>query len=100
MNTLPRPRPLVVIILDGWGLSLKGEGNAVEAAANGISRAYSGSVGRRSGSLSPRRNTRICSERGASSPSASSSGQSDGHPDRRCDGIKNAVGLDLSGHGA
>ncbi|HBE90053.1 MAG TPA: 2,3-bisphosphoglycerate-independent phosphoglycerate mutase [Candidatus Andersenbacteria bacterium] len=33
MNTLPRPRPLVVIILDGWGLSLKGEGNAVEAAA-------------------------------------------------------------------
>lgn len=32
MNTLPRPRPLVVIILDGWGLSLQSGGNAVEAA--------------------------------------------------------------------
>ncbi len=32
MNTLPRPRPLVVIVLDGWGLSLKGKGNAIDAA--------------------------------------------------------------------
>lgn len=29
MNTLPRPSPLVVIILDGWGISFIREGNAV-----------------------------------------------------------------------
>lgn len=32
MNTLPRPRPLVVIILDGWGISLVSEGNAIAQA--------------------------------------------------------------------
>jgi len=32
MNTLPRPRPLVVVILDGWGISFAEEGNAIAAA--------------------------------------------------------------------
>jgi 2,3-bisphosphoglycerate-independent phosphoglycerate mutase len=32
MNTLPRPRPLVVVILDGWGISFLPEGNAIAAA--------------------------------------------------------------------
>lgn len=32
MNTLPRPRPLVVIILDGWGLRAVKQGNAIQAA--------------------------------------------------------------------
>jgi len=32
MNTLPRPRPLVVVILDGWGLRLETKGNAIAAA--------------------------------------------------------------------
>jgi 2,3-bisphosphoglycerate-independent phosphoglycerate mutase len=32
VNTLPRPRPLVVIILDGWGLSPLHEGNALAVA--------------------------------------------------------------------
>ncbi len=32
MNTLPRPHPLVVIILDGWGISFKYQGNAIAAA--------------------------------------------------------------------
>src|SRR5687768_7278983 len=32
MNTLPRPRPLVVAILDGWGISQKEDGNAIAAA--------------------------------------------------------------------
>lgn len=32
MNTLPRPRPLLVVILDGWGLSSEVEGNAITAA--------------------------------------------------------------------
>src|SRR5581483_2693841 len=32
MNTLERPRPLVVVILDGWGISFIKEGNAIAAA--------------------------------------------------------------------
>ena len=32
MNTMSRPQPLVVIILDGWGLRDTGEGNAIQAA--------------------------------------------------------------------
>jgi 2,3-bisphosphoglycerate-independent phosphoglycerate mutase len=32
MNTLPRPRPLVVVILDGWGISLTDTSNAIAAA--------------------------------------------------------------------
>lgn len=32
MNTLPSPRPLVVAILDGWGVSTQKEGNAILAA--------------------------------------------------------------------
>ncbi len=32
MNTLPTPRPLVVIILDGWGISFVQKGNAITAA--------------------------------------------------------------------
>lgn len=32
MNTLPRPRPLVIVILDGWGISFQEEGNAIAAA--------------------------------------------------------------------
>lgn len=32
MNTLPRPRPLVVVILDGWGINRQSEGNAIMAA--------------------------------------------------------------------
>lgn len=32
MNTLPRPKPLIIVVLDGWGISLKGGGNAIEAA--------------------------------------------------------------------
>jgi 2,3-bisphosphoglycerate-independent phosphoglycerate mutase len=32
MNTLARPRPLVVIILDGWGLRVAKDGNAIQAA--------------------------------------------------------------------
>ncbi|MBI4022041.1 MAG: 2,3-bisphosphoglycerate-independent phosphoglycerate mutase [Candidatus Andersenbacteria bacterium] len=32
MNTLPRPRPLVVVILDGWGISPQRAGNAIAAA--------------------------------------------------------------------
>lgn len=32
MNTLPRPHPLVVIILDGWGLRAVKQGNAIQAA--------------------------------------------------------------------
>ncbi|MDA1169193.1 MAG: 2,3-bisphosphoglycerate-independent phosphoglycerate mutase [bacterium] len=31
-NTRPRPKPLVVIILDGWGISLLKKGNAIYAA--------------------------------------------------------------------
>lgn len=33
MNTLPRPRPLIVVILDGWGISGTRAGNAIAAAA-------------------------------------------------------------------
>lgn len=32
MNTLPRPQPLVIAILDGWGVSNRREGNAARAA--------------------------------------------------------------------
>ncbi len=32
MNTLPRPKPLLIIILDGWGLSSDTAGNAIAAA--------------------------------------------------------------------
>jgi 2,3-bisphosphoglycerate-independent phosphoglycerate mutase len=32
MNTLPRPRPLVVVILDGWGINQQEQGNAIAAA--------------------------------------------------------------------
>ncbi|PIT97734.1 MAG: 2,3-bisphosphoglycerate-independent phosphoglycerate mutase [Candidatus Andersenbacteria bacterium CG10_big_fil_rev_8_21_14_0_10_54_11] len=32
MNTLPRPHPLVVVILDGWGVRLDPDGNAIAAA--------------------------------------------------------------------
>ncbi|MFH1353730.1 MAG: 2,3-bisphosphoglycerate-independent phosphoglycerate mutase [bacterium] len=32
MNTLPRPRPLLVVILDGWGLNSEEQGNAIAAA--------------------------------------------------------------------
>jgi len=32
MNTLPRPRPLVVVILDGWGISFVEKGNAIAQA--------------------------------------------------------------------
>lgn len=33
MNTIARPRPLVVIILDGWGISFVEKGNAIMAAS-------------------------------------------------------------------
>ena len=33
MNTTPRPQPLVVAILDGWGASTLVDGNAIHAAA-------------------------------------------------------------------
>ena len=32
MNNLPRPHPLVVIILDGWGLRGDKQGNAIRLA--------------------------------------------------------------------
>ncbi len=32
MNTLPRPKPLAVIVLDGWGVSAAKEGNAIAMA--------------------------------------------------------------------
>jgi 2,3-bisphosphoglycerate-independent phosphoglycerate mutase len=32
MNTLPRPKPLVLTILDGWGLSMESQNNAIKAA--------------------------------------------------------------------
>lgn len=32
MNTLPTPRPLLVVVLDGWGISFVEKGNAIEAA--------------------------------------------------------------------
>jgi len=32
MNTLPRPSPLLVVILDGWGISLESGGNAIAMA--------------------------------------------------------------------
>jgi len=32
MNTLPKPRPLAVVILDGWGVSFSTQGNAIAEA--------------------------------------------------------------------
>jgi 2,3-bisphosphoglycerate-independent phosphoglycerate mutase len=40
MNTLPRPTPLVVIILDGWGVSFVEQGNAIMAAPTPVMDSY------------------------------------------------------------
>lgn len=36
MNTLAKPKPLLVVILDGWGVRLNTEGNAIAAAATPV----------------------------------------------------------------